>query len=106
MQVREVMTRGVEVVGVVLDSGDPKEIEDFVHEYRIPYRQLLGNEGVQEAFGATQGFPTTFVIDGQGMIRKKILGSPPDKFDQLQDLVDTALGGAAPARRSANGGAP
>ena len=83
--------RGVEVVGVVCDSGEPDEIQDFVREYRIPYRQLLGDEEVQAAFGALQGFPTTFVIDGQGVIRKKMLGSPPGKFEALQKLVDEAL---------------
>jgi peroxiredoxin len=83
--------RGVEVVGVVCDSGKPSEIQGFIREYKIPYRQLLGDEEVQVAFGALQGFPTTFVIDGQGVIRKKMLGSPPGKFEALQKLVDEAL---------------
>jgi peroxiredoxin len=89
---RKNRARGVEVVGVVCDSGEPAEIQDFVREYKIPYRQLLGDEEVQVAFGALQGFPTTFVIDGEGVIRKKILGSPPGKFEALQKLVDEALG--------------
>jgi hypothetical protein len=50
---------------------------------------------VAEAYGANQGFPTTFVIDGQGIIRLKVLGSTPDKFERLQEAVDKAL--AAPA---------
>jgi peroxiredoxin len=83
--------RGIEVVGVVVDSGAPQEISDFVREYRIPYHQLLGDDKVQEAYGATQGYPTTFVIDGQGQLRTKILGSPPSKFHKLQETVDTAL---------------
>jgi peroxiredoxin len=83
--------RGVEVVGVVCDSGEPSEIQEFVREFQIPYRQLLGDQDVQAAFGALQGFPTTFLIDGQGVIRKKMLGSPPGKFETLQKLVDEAL---------------
>ncbi len=83
--------RGVEVVGVVNDSGEPQEIADFVREHQIPYRQLIGDEKTQGAYGADQGFPTTFVIDGQGMIRKKVLGSPPGKFEVLQKTVDAAL---------------
>jgi peroxiredoxin len=89
---RKNQPRGVEVIGVVLESGDPDEISEFVAEYKIPYRQLLGNEKIQDAYGANQGFPTTFVIDGQGMIRSKTLGSPPNKFQALQRTVDTALG--------------
>jgi peroxiredoxin len=83
--------RGVEVIGVVFESGEPQEIQDFVRENRIPYRQLLGDDKLQEAFRANQGFPTTFVIDGQGIIRTTILGSTPHKFEKLQQTVDAAL---------------
>src|SRR5262245_29258948 len=44
--------RGVEVIGVVFDSGDPQEIVDFVREHRIPYRQLLGTDKVLDDFEA------------------------------------------------------
>jgi thiol-disulfide isomerase/thioredoxin len=84
--------RGVEVVGVVFESGEPKEIQDFVREHRVTYRQLLGNDDVAEAFGGNQGLPTTFVIDANGLIRLTVLGSTPDKFDRLQKAVDQALG--------------
>ncbi len=85
--------RGIEVVGIVMDSGSPDDILDFVREYRIPYRQLLGDEDVAAAFGVNQGYPTTFVIDGAGVIRTKMLGSPPAKFEKLQETVDAALSG-------------
>jgi thiol-disulfide isomerase/thioredoxin len=88
---RRNQARGVEVIGIVLESGEPQEIVDFVREYRIPYRQLLGNEGVQEAYGANQGFPTTFVIDGSLTIRQRFLGSMPGKFERMQKAVDSAL---------------
>jgi len=90
---RKNQPRGVEVLGVVMDSGSPDEILDFVREYRIPYRQLLGDDEIAGEFGVNQGFPTTFVIDGEGVIRSKILGSPPTKFDKLQETVDAALAG-------------
>jgi len=83
--------RGVEVVGVVFDSGEAPEIEEFVREHRIPYRQLLGTDDVLELYGATEGFPTTFVIDESGRIRTRILGALPDKFERLQASVDAAL---------------
>ena len=83
--------RGVEVIGVVFDSGEPKEIQDFVREHRVTYRQLLGNDDLAEAFGGNQGFPTTFVIDGNGLIRLTVLGSATDKFERLQKAVDQAL---------------
>jgi peroxiredoxin len=61
--------RGVEVVGVVIESGDPAVIQDFIREYHVPYRQLLGDEQLAKVYGVTEGLPTTFVIDGEGRIR-------------------------------------
>ncbi len=83
--------RGIEVIGVVMDSGSPEEIDEFVRAHQIPYRQLLGDEKTGDAFGVNQGFPTTFVIDGAGKIRTKMLGSPPTKFEMLQEVVDKAV---------------
>ena len=88
---RKNQPRGIDVVGIVMDSGSPQEINDFVREYKIPYRQLVGDDKTGEAWGVTQGYPTTFVIDGKGVIRTKVLGSPPNKFEKLQEVVDAAL---------------
>jgi peroxiredoxin len=88
---RKNQARGVEVVGVVFDSGEPNEVQDFVRDHRIPYRQLLGDEKMQDSYEANQGFPTTFVIDPQGTLVSKTVGSNPDKFARLQQAVDVAL---------------
>ena len=88
---RKNQPRGLEVVGVVVESGDPREIQDFVRENKIPYRQLLGDDKMQEAYGVDEGYPTTFVIDKDGMIRLKALGAIPAKFEKLQESVDAAL---------------
>ncbi len=87
---RKNQPRGIEVIGIVMDSGSPQEISDFVREYQIPYRQLVGDDRTSEAFGATEGYPTTFVLDPTGTIVTKILGSPPTKFEKLQETVDKA----------------
>jgi thiol-disulfide isomerase/thioredoxin len=85
--------RGVEVIGVVIQSGEPQDIADFVKEYRMPYRQLVGDTAIEEAYGVDEGLPTTFVIDGAGQIRRKIVGSDVAKFRRLQETVDSLLGG-------------
>jgi thiol-disulfide isomerase/thioredoxin len=83
--------RGVEVLGVVVDSGEPQDILDFLREHRTPYRQLLGDARIQDAFGVTEGYPTTFLLDGDGQIRFKLLGAPSDKFKRLQETADALL---------------
>jgi peroxiredoxin len=88
---RKNRSRGIEVIGVVMDSGSPQEIDEFVREHQIPYRQLLGDEKTGDAFGVTQGYPTTFVLDAEGRIVRKMLGSPPTKFEVLQAEVDKVV---------------
>jgi len=83
--------RGVEMIGVVFDSGEPREIQDFLRDHRVPYRQLVGEDSLLEAYKATEGYPTTFVIDRDGTIVSKTVGGGGDKFARLQQAVDTAL---------------
>ena len=84
-------SRGVEMVGVVFDSGEPAEIQEFLQKTKVAYPQLLGAEDVLKNYNANQGFPTTFVIGKKGQIVKKVLGSPTGKFEGLQKAVDEAL---------------
>jgi len=71
---------GLVVVGIALDRGGPKEVQKFLEKYRIEYINLLGDEGVLEAFnnipgmGLIQGIPTTFLIDRKGQICRRFVG--------------------------------
>jgi len=84
-------SKGVEMVGVIFDSGEPSEIEQFLKTTKVAYTQLLGDDELLGKYKATTGFPTTFVIGKKGQILKKILGSPPGKFEGLQKAVEEAL---------------
>ncbi len=84
-------SRGVEMVGVVFDSGEPAEIQEFLKKTQVAYPQLLGEDALLKSYNANQGFPTTFVIGKAGQIVKKVLGSPTGKFEGLQKAVDEAL---------------
>ena len=83
--------RGVEVLGIILDSGEPQDVVDFLREYRTPYRQLLGSEKIQGDYGNIDGFPTTFLVDAEGQIRLTVIGATPDKFKKLQETADALL---------------
>jgi peroxiredoxin len=81
--------RGVEVVGVACDS-EPQDVLDIIREQQIPYRQLMSDGRVESTYRA-EALPTTFVIDRQGQIRKKFLGTTPQKFEKLQQAIDELL---------------
>ncbi len=82
-------SRGVEVIGVACDD-EAQPVLDLMREEQLPYRILMHDGHVQDAYGA-DGLPTTFVIDGQGVIRKRFVGVTPEKFVKLQQTIDELL---------------
>src|SRR3990172_8141356 len=81
---RKNQPRGIEVIGIVMDSGSPQEISDFVREHRIPYRQLVGDEEtgqasdqVREAAGSRGRRPLVLIRPFEVQIREREQGAGP-----------------------------
>lgn len=72
---RRLGPRGVVVVGMSLDEGDPKTVAAFAAKHGVNYLLLMANEGVQKAFGGIDSIPTTFLIDREGRIRHRKVGA-------------------------------
>ncbi len=56
------------VVGVSLDSVQPKEVGAFAEKMGINYPILMGDEKMEQDYGADIGLPLTYFIDGAGKI--------------------------------------
>ena len=71
--------KGVVVFGVSLDQkGDPvASVKTFAEKNSMGYINIVDNNSNQiaEAYGGIQSIPTTFIIDRQGNIVQKIVGS-------------------------------
>ena len=65
--------QGFEVVGLSMDKGDPKTVEQFVRSLDIPYPIAIAPDDIARAYGVN-GLPTTILIDKEGKIREKIVG--------------------------------
>lgn len=65
--------RGFAVIGIALDS-DPAIVTRFAKEIGVTYTLLMGNSDVQERWGGLQGIPTTFLVDRNRVIRRKVIG--------------------------------
>jgi thiol-disulfide isomerase/thioredoxin len=78
------------MVGIVLESGDREEIEEFIAKQSIKYTNLLGDEGSKEAFGPFLGYPTKYLIDKDGYVVKKYFGVGGDQLTKdVEKLVRT-----------------
>ena len=59
--------KGLNVVGVSLDSDGWKVVKPFLKTSDVPYRIVLGNDGVAKKYGIA-AMPDTYLIDREGRI--------------------------------------
>src|SRR5271156_3906590 len=75
--------QGLVIVGISVDEGGAEVVSSFAKANKINYPIALGNQDVAEQYGATDGIPTTFVIDRKGNIISKHLGfTDSDTFEK------------------------
>jgi thiol-disulfide isomerase/thioredoxin len=76
-----------ELIGMSLDRGDTRAVENFAKSMDIPYPIAVAPEAVAKGFGVTK-IPTTIVIDGEGKIRQRIVGFSADVAKQITAKLD------------------
>jgi peroxiredoxin len=86
--------RGLETVAVAMSYDPPNYVARFARQHALPFRVALDPVGaVARGFGDVRLTPTTLVIDRQGRIVKRIVGTPD--FAELDRLLDAKLAEAA-----------
>lgn len=66
--------RGVQVVGIAVDSGQPANIRAFAARHGMDYLVLVATQRwTREHFGVF-GLPVTIVVDRGGRIRQRLIG--------------------------------
>lgn len=63
----------LEVVSVVLDYGDRREVQAHVDNEDIDFPVYLGTRAVAEGF-EVESYPTTYIVDDDGQIRHGLVG--------------------------------
>lgn len=78
------------MLGVVLESGEPSEIQAFISEKEIHYPQVLGVDGTKESFGPFLGYPTKYLIDREGRVVKRYFGAVGAELEKdVAALIET-----------------
>ena len=67
--------RGLVIVGISLDQQGPPVVQRFAERHKVNYPLVMGDQEVVEAFGGVEGIPTTFLIDRNGQLRHRKVGS-------------------------------
>lgn len=70
----ELGDRGVRFVGISVDLDSDDVILDFAEQAGITYPIIVDDGSISEKFGGIFALPTTFVIDREGIIRRRKAG--------------------------------
>lgn len=68
--------KGAIVIGISVDKDSDvlTLVSDFAKEKNVSYPIIIDNGDLEQAFGGLRGIPTTFYIDKNGKIAKKLVG--------------------------------
>jgi peroxiredoxin len=77
--------RGLAIVGLSLDAGGANDVRPFADEYDVNYTMLLANDETAQAYGGIVGIPTTFILDRNGTIVKKMVGKA--EYEAIEETI-------------------
>ncbi|MCI0603391.1 TonB family protein [bacterium] len=67
--------RGLEILGVSVEGQDAQgTLQNFIAENNVNYSVLIASSAVLKEYGDIRAVPTTFLIDANGIVRKKLVG--------------------------------
>lgn len=66
--------RGLELVGISLDTDTRENLPGFIASNRIEYRILLGDIATVRAYGGVSSLPTTVFIGNDGVVKNVHIG--------------------------------
>jgi cytochrome c biogenesis protein CcmG/thiol:disulfide interchange protein DsbE len=81
--------KGLVILGVSLDRDGLEVLGSFVHENMIPYKVIMGDTKIGNAFGGVSTIPTLYIVDRDGRLVRKLTGY--HSFGQLEEQVKRYL---------------
>ena len=91
---QELGDQGLRIIAVSVDApGALRDVRSFVHEYGLEFDILVDpTGGIQDAYAVT-GLPTSFLIDRNGRIRRKVIGAAEwdvgEYLQAVRELLET-----------------
>lgn len=65
---------GLVMLGLSVDRGPAQAVDAFLAERDISYPVAIVTDEVITAFGGVRGYPTSFLVDRQGVVRHTVMG--------------------------------
>jgi thiol-disulfide isomerase/thioredoxin len=89
--------KGLKIVAVSVDQpGMEKAVRDFANELGLKFEVLYEPDGKIQYDYQASGFPETYVIGKDGIIRKRVIAATDWSTDQQQALIERLLAEPGP----------
>jgi thiol-disulfide isomerase/thioredoxin len=66
--------QGLVVVGLSVDDGGPDQVRRFTNYLGVRFRVGLADQRVLDRYGPIRAIPTTFFIDREGRVVRRVVG--------------------------------
>lgn len=90
---KELGPRGLRIIAVSIDDGDPRDVASFVQELGLTFDILHDKTGDIQRVYQTTGVPESLLLDKNGVIVKKVIGEHRWSSTSNRSLVANLLGG-------------
>ena len=82
--------KGYETIAVAMQYDPPSYVVNFAQSRQLPFKVAIDNTGaIAREWGDIKLTPTTFLVDKQGRIVKRYVGTPD--FAELHQLIEKLL---------------
>jgi cytochrome c biogenesis protein CcmG, thiol:disulfide interchange protein DsbE len=91
---QELGAKGLKIVAVSVDNaGEEPKIRDFIKEFGLHFEVLHDATGSIQGIYRTTGVPETFIIDREGVVRKRLIGHTDltQNYDGNKRLLEQLL---------------
>ncbi len=89
IKLQKVYKGKLEVFSVSVDQNGPDKVREFSKKYGINYPVIMSDDGIVRSYGGIEAIPTTFLVDTNGNLVKKYVGSMT--FDQYEAEIKPFL---------------
>lgn len=81
---------GLEIIAIAMAYDPPNRVVAMTHEQKLPYPVILDITAEHaQAFGRIWGTPTTFLIDQNSIVSKRVVGA--FDFEDMQNRIEQLL---------------
>jgi len=88
---KDFSARGFRVAAVSIDEGNGTKVEEFAKELGLTFDMLHDESGAIQGVYQTTGVPESFLIDRDGRIVRRLIGSHDWNSPANRDLIDRLL---------------